>query len=301
MNNRRKILRFTSDYAKIFLSAALLALAYILFIIPNNFAPAGINGIATMVQYKLGFSVGYFSLIINIPLCIFAFFFVDREFGIKSLVFSLVYSAAYLLFQSIDLTSFEYNANGVDTIFPCLIAGMLSGLVYGICFRVNASTGGTDIIAKGISKKNPLLNFFWVKFVLNAVVAGASFFVYGTSDEYGKWIFDYKPVCLCVLYCFVASFVGNYILQGLKTAYKFIIITPHSEAIEKEILDKLHHSATRLQGKGIYSDIDKEVLICVVNKHKIIECENILKKYSDTFAFVETVNETFGNFSRNKK
>lgn len=301
MNYRRKLLRLTYDYSKICLSAALLALAYILFVIPNDFAPAGINGIATMVQYKLHFSVGYFSLIINIPLCILAFFFVDRDFGIKSLVFSIVYSATYLLFQNIDMHRFEYNAYGVDTIYPCLIAGMFSGLVYGICFRVNASTGGTDIIAKGISQKNPLLNFFWVKFVLNASVAGASLFVYGKVGIDGQWVFDYKPVCLCVLYCFVASFVGNYILQGFKTAYKFIIITPHSEAIEKEILEKLHHSATRLHGKGIYSEVDKEVLLCVVNKHKIIECENILQKYPDTFAFVETVNETFGNFSRNKK
>ena len=59
----------------------LYAFSYILFIVPNDFAPSGINGIAIMVQYKLNFSVGYMSLLINIPLCIFAYFFVDKGFA----------------------------------------------------------------------------------------------------------------------------------------------------------------------------------------------------------------------------
>ncbi len=285
------------EYLMICLCALLLAFAYILFITPNAFAPAGLNGIATMIQYKCGFSIGYFSLIINIPLCIFAFFFVGKEFGIKSLVFSLVYSLSYLILQNFDFSSLVYNAGGHDTIFPCLIAGMISGFVYGTCFRMNASTGGTDIVAKSISTKKPMLNFFWVTFAINACVAFASLFVY-TTESGG---ISYRPVCLCIMYCFISSFMGNFILRGYKTAYQFIIVTPHSEEIEHEILEKLHHSATRVRGKGIYSESDREVLICVVNKHQIVEFEHILKKYSDTFAYVETVNQTYGNFKRVKK
>ena len=74
----------------------LLAFTYQLFIVKNNFAPAGINGIATMIQYKTGFSIGYMSLIINVPLCSLAYFFVNRDFAKKSLLFCLVYSFAYL-------------------------------------------------------------------------------------------------------------------------------------------------------------------------------------------------------------
>ena len=56
------------SYIIIVLVAFLLALDYQLFVVENNFAPAGLNGIATMVQYVTGFSIGYMSLIINIPL-----------------------------------------------------------------------------------------------------------------------------------------------------------------------------------------------------------------------------------------
>ena len=66
---------------KIVAVAVLLAFNYQLFIVENGFAPAGLNGIATMIQYKTGFSIGYVSLLINIPLCVFAFFFLLKQFG----------------------------------------------------------------------------------------------------------------------------------------------------------------------------------------------------------------------------
>ena len=62
----------------LFFAAVLLAFNYRLFIVPNSFAPAGINGIATMIQAKFGFSIAYMSLLINVPLCIFAYFFVNK-------------------------------------------------------------------------------------------------------------------------------------------------------------------------------------------------------------------------------
>ena len=65
---------FILDCLFIVLLAFLFALNYELFISQNQFAPAGISGIATMIEYKTGFSVGYFTLIINVPLCFFSYF-----------------------------------------------------------------------------------------------------------------------------------------------------------------------------------------------------------------------------------
>ncbi len=287
------------EYLSISVCAIALAFCYILFIVPNQFAPAGLNGIATMVQYKLGFSIGYFSLLINVPLCALAYVWIDRVFAIKSLVFCLVYSGSYLVLQQIDTTAIQYNAQGIDTIFPCLIAGLIGGAVYGVCFRVSASTGGTDIVAKWINKQRPTLDFFWVTFVINACVAFASLFVY-TEQVGGGMMLNYKPVCLCVLYCFMSSFMGNKMLQGHKSAYQFIIMTTHAAEIEREILQTLHHSATRLHGEGIYTGKEKEILICVVNKHQLVEFKRILARYEDTFATVGGVSEIVGNFKQIK-
>lgn len=283
--------------------ALLFAFNYELFIIENQFAPAGFNGIATMIEYKTNFSVGYFTLIINVPLCIFSFFFISKDFAIKTAVFSIAYSLFVLLLGDngpIDLSAFKYDAAGVDTIFPALIAGAIGGFVYGIAFRRNSSTGGADVVAKYVSIRDPMLNFFWINFAINAAIALASYFVYTKTGEDGQTIYNYKPVCLCMLYCFLSSYVGNAIIKGSKSAYKFFIVTTHPEEIDAEIIKKLHHGATKLSAKGVYSNIDRTVIVCVVNKRQLVDFRNILKKYDDTFAFVETVNETFGSFARVK-
>lgn len=283
-------------YLLIIAIAILLAFNYQLFIVENGFAPAGLNGIATMIQYKTGFSIGYMSLIINIPLCIFAFFLLDKQFAKRSLCFCVTYSLVFLYLQKIGLTNFQYNAGGHDTIFPVILSGVISGFVYGICFRTNSSTGGTDIVSKYVSFKKPSLNFFWVTFILNTFVAIISFFVYAKPSENSGLIYDYKPVCLCILYCFISSFIGNYIIKGTRTACKFTIITAYPEEITKDITATLHHSSTKISAVGSFSHNEQSVLICVINKHQIIDLKNILKNYDKTFSFVETVNETVGNF-----
>lgn len=281
------------SYAVIIVMALLLAVNYYIFIIENNFAPAGINGIATMIQYKTGFSISYMSLIINIPLCVAAWFLVEKSYGIRSLVFTVVYSVAYLFLQNSGLRDLQYNAGGHDTIFPVIISGVLSGVVAGFCFKNSASSGGSETISKYISKVRPDFNFFKVTFLLNAVVAAVSLFVY---SEGGKP--DYKPVALCITYCFVTNFVGNYIIKGTKTAYKFTVITTHPEEIAEEITHILRHGATRLDAQGAYTGKDKAVLICVVNRHQLTDFKNIIDKYDNTFAFYEVVNETYGNFKK---
>ena len=120
------------------------------------------------------------------------------------------------------------------------------------------------------------------------------------QGEGGALIYNYKPVCLCMLYCFLSSFVGNTIIKGSKSAYKFFIVTLHADEIDAEILEKLHHSATRLRASGAYSNEERDVIVCVINKRQLVEFEDILKKYDNTFAFVETVNETIGMFAKVK-
>lgn len=292
MSNRK--LNIAVSYAFLVLFAVIHAFGYFLFIVPNDFAPAGINGIATMIQKKCGFSIAYMSLLVNVPLCLFSYFTTDKEFAAKTLVFSVVYSAVYWLLQKFGNKNLQYNAEN-NKILAVILAGTVGGVVYGFTFKLNSSTGGTDIISKFVSKKNPELNFFYVTFAMNAVVAVISVFVYAENGKY-----SYEPACLCLLYCFMSSFIGNAFIKGGKAAYKFLIITSHAEEIDKEIVEKLKHSATKIVGTGVYSNLEKDVIICVINKHQIVEFQNILKKYDDTFAFVETVNETIGNFKRIK-
>ena len=82
MRNFRKVM----TYFVIILIALIAAVNYEIFVFPNKFAPAGLNGLCTMVQHIAGISVGYLSLIINIPLAIWVYFEISKPLAVRSMV-----------------------------------------------------------------------------------------------------------------------------------------------------------------------------------------------------------------------
>ena len=272
------------------LMGTLMAVNYQIFILPNAFAPAGLNGIATMIQYKFHFSIGYMSLLINLPLCGAAFLVLNREYAVKTITFSLAFSIMMLVFnyRLIDLQPYIYiTENGTSTILGPITASVINGFIYGTVFHMNGSTGGTDVVAAMIHRRDPRANTLWLIFSINCLVAVSSYFVYGYRIE---------PVILCILYCFFTSFIGDRIIKGGKQGIRFEIITNHPNEISQEIIQKLKHSVTRMEAIGMFSGTPRTVLICVINRHQIVEMERILSGYPDVFAYMSTVRETIGNF-----
>lgn len=268
--------------------AALSALSYQLFIFPNSFAPAGFNGIATMIQHLFGINVGYLSLIFNIPLIIAVFVLVNKDFAVNTLVYILTFSGTLIVLEKVDLSALMYQTDtGTSTILGPLVAGILGGGILGVAFMMNCCSGGTELVAALIHKYKPSYDFVWVTFVLNAAVAVISFFVYG---------FKFEPVILCILYCYSQSVVSDKMLKGNREAIRFEIVTDYPEEISKEVIETLGHSATLISAEGCYTHNKKNMLICVVNKHQLVQMKQILAKYPDTFANVSTVSYTIGRF-----
>lgn len=269
--------------------AALTALNYQIFILHNAFAPAGINGLATMVQYLFHFSIGYMSLIINVPLVVFAFFHVDRTYAVKTLLFVVVFSGVLLLLQTrVDVSRFIYHTgDGRSTLLAPVASGTVNGLIYGAAIHLGGSTGGTDIIAAYVHKHHPEFSLMRIIFAFNTGVALLSYFVYD---------FNVEPVILCIAYSFITSRVSDNILKGGERALKVEIITPHSTRISQALIDGLHHSVTILSAEGGYTHRSEKLLICIINKRQITRVMDILRAFPDTFAYVSDVNKTMGNF-----
>lgn len=292
-----------AEYFIICVLSFCMAVAYEIFVFPNAFAPAGINGLATIIQYLFNFSIGYMSIIINIPLLVIAYFKVSKDFACKTFCYVVVFSIATLIIKTgfgdnggfLDLSAFVYKNATISALLAPIASGAINGLIYGYCVRHNTCTGGTDIIARLVRVKHPELNIMWVTLALNSVVAILSYFAYAENG------FDIQPVLLCFLYCFTSSTMGDKVLKGSKIALKFEVVTSNPDEIADEIITKLKHSATVVHGKGMYSHQDKYLLICVVNKNQIVDFENIIKKYPGTFAYISSVSETVGNFINAKK
>ena len=274
------------SYAVIILLACVMSLNYQIFVFPNAFAPAGINGLATMVQYLFDFNIGYMSLIINIPLILLAWKKLNPDFARKTLLFVVVFSVASLLLKQVDLSAIAYHSENSAILGP-IAAGLVNGSIYGCVICRNGSTGGTDILAAWVHKVRPEISLVWVMFALNASVAALSFFVYG---------YQFEPVILCLIYCYLTSRVSDMMLKGGKTALKFEVITQNAAELSARLMQELRHGVTVLPAQGMYSDTPRSLLICVVNKHQIAQFQKILSEFPGSFAYVSTISETMGNF-----
>ena len=124
---------------------------------------------------------------------------------------------------------------------------------------------------------------------MDTSVVFIAFFVYGMRIT---------PVICTLLNLFIANIIVDNGLSGIKNGYKFEIITSHPTELSEELIAKLKHGVTEINVRGMYSDTEKYMLVCIINKRQIGEMMKIIKSYPDTFASFEKVNEVFGNFKR---
>lgn len=283
-----KTIKKVWTYFVIIMVAFIAAMNYELFVFPNQFAPSGINGICTMIQYITGISVGYLSLLVNLPLAIMVFFKVSKPVAVRSMLYVITFSVALLVLDKVDLTAFHYaTENGTSKILGPLTAGIVMGFCYSVLAKASAYTGGTDFVAAMIHKNHPEKSVYSMTFTINALVAVSSYFVYNYQME---------PVLLCILYSFATTTMADRFLKNGRSAVRFEIITDYPEEIFNEIKIKIHHGATMIPAKGMYSGRETNVIMCVVNKTQVSVLASIVRKYPNSFAIMGQVNEVMGNF-----
>lgn len=277
-------------YFVIMFIAVICALNYELFVFPNRFAPAGLNGICTMIQYIFGINIGYLSLLINVPLALLVFFLVSKPLAIRSMVYVGTFSVSAILLDYLDLSNFVYyTETGTSAILGPLVAGIIFGGCYALLLQASAYSGGTDFVAAIIHKYHPEKSVFFLIFAMNVAVALASYFVYDYQIE---------PVILCILYSFTSSTVSERLTKNGRSAVRFEIITEYPQEISNAIIHQLHHSVTLIPGRGMYLNKEVDMLFCVVNNNQVTKLAEICRQYPSTFAIIDPVSEVIGNFKK---
>ena len=291
MTSKKKPIMTWGDLLNIIVSALIYAIAFEIFIFPNEFAPAGLPGLETMIQQKWGFPMSIMNALVNIPLVIMTFIVVDKGYAVKSGIYSLCLSGWMYLMEQFDLSNFIYQTPNSPVLAP-IAGGILCGFSVAMVLKRGSCTGGTDLVAELIHHYRPEQKMIWVLFTLNASVAILSYFVYGYQIE---------PVLLCLIYCFTISQVSDLLLKGLKEAIKFEIITDQPEELAQTLINELGHGVTEIPAVGSFTHQQKTLLICVVNKNQIVAFQRILERFPGTFAYLHTVKETMGYFKNVKK
>ena len=165
------------DLAFMAAGAVVYAVSVNAFTSPNNIAPGGVTGIATMLNYLFSTPIGLVAFLINIPIILWAVV----EIGYK-LVAKTV-TAIVLISLMIDLFSRFVPAYQGDPILVALFAGVLEGVGLSLIFVRGATTGGSDLVARLLGRRLPHLSMGKLMLAVDGAVVAVSAFVYGSVDR----------------------------------------------------------------------------------------------------------------------
>ena len=206
-------------------------------------------------------------------------------------LYLIVQSVTPQIYELLGANPYSLATSGEDfnIIFASIATGVISGFGFSMMLRRFGASGGTYGISALIKHFKPEQNIAYVSFVMDASVVAIAFFVYGMKVT---------PVICTLLNLFIANIIVDRGLSGIKNGYKFEIITNQPAELAEELMTKLRHGVTGIQVRGMYSDTDKYMLVCIINKRQVGEMMTIIKSHPGTFASFEKVNEVFGNFKR---
>lgn len=269
------ILTGFTDYLIIVLGAAVYALSVSFFTAPNNIAPGGITGIATLLHYLIYVPIGTTALILNIPLFIWGAIKSGARFIIRTVIASSLVSVFIDLFA---LLSVHYEG---DRMIAAIFGGILSGIGLGIVFLRGGSTGGTDIIGRNLHDKYPFLSVGSIILISDAIVIVLSSIVY-KSLESG-------------LYAIIAIFVSTKLIDAVVFGFSrdngklLIIITADPERMAELLTHDADRGVTVLAARGGYSGAPKGVILCATHPRDVYRVRSHIST-ADPTAFVITTN-----------
>ena len=288
-----EIKKFTFDILYAILAGAIVGTAYHFFQNSNGFAPGGVGGLATITHYLFADKVSWSILMIsfNLPIFVLVSAFVNKKLGLILSIYMLVQSFIPYFYNAVEAMPYclANNESDFNIVFACIATGVISGFGFSLMLKRFGASGGTYGISALIKRARPHTNIAYVSFIMDASVVCIAFFVYGMKIT---------PVICTLLNLFIANMIVDNGLSGIKSGYKFEIITSQPKELAEELMTRLKHGVTEINVRGMYSDTDKYMMICIINKRQIGEMMKILKSHPDTFASFEKVKEVFGNFKR---
>ena len=293
MKKNSEVKNLIFDALHVIAAGIIVGTAYYFFQNSNGFAPGGVGGLATITHHLLDNSISWSVLMVafNLPIFILVSLFINKKLGIMLSAYICIQSLMPLLYELIGCNPYSLLTSGDDfnIVFASIATGVVSGFGFSIMLKRFGASGGTYGISALLKKAHPEMNIAYVSFILDSVVVFIAFFVYGMQ---------LTPVICTLINLFIANVIVDHGLGGIKDGYRFEIVTDSPEELSEELIRRLKHGVTLIKAHGMYSDTDKYVLVCIVNKRQIGEMMKIIKSHPGTFASFEKVNEVFGNFKR---
>lgn len=268
--------RTAMDTALIIVGSFLIAVAFNLFLLPNQIASGGVSGISILGKEWLGLEPAYTQWALNIPLLIAGFVLIGKQYGVRSVLGSIVLPLFVYLTK-------DWSVPTMNPLLGSLYGGIGAGLGIGIVYRGRGSTGGMSIMARIVQKYSGLSYSICVV-IMDATVIILAGFVLSLEQS---------------LYALIGLYITGKVIDGVemgfgssKVAY---IISDEIEPITQVILADLDRGLTKLEARGGYTDNQRTVLMVVVGQSEVPRLKALIRSVDPgAFVIISNAHEVLG-------
>lgn len=269
------------DWIYIIFGTFLTGFGISVFMNPARLAPGGVSGLGTIIYHviedKTGktMELGLIILFLSIPIYLLGLAVFGKEYGIRTLMGTLLLSLSTFIFDSIFPNGIiDYSKE--SSLWLCtLFTGLTNGIGIGLVMRTGSNTGGTDIIAQILARYTPLGMGNALLFVDGTVIL-SSIFIFGIENAL------YSAVVSIIISLIIDRVIVPFGTNYAKTVY---IISPHIDIIGEYILKNMNRSGTIIPSRGLFSGENKEMLMTVIPKKDLTKLTRCVKE-ADPNAFL---------------
>lgn len=272
------IKRNTQAYLIISLGCLIMTISINTFFVPHHLLSGGLSGLAMIVYFLTGFPMGTFTLLINIPLFYIAYRYISPQYCFNGLYGLIVFSLMW------DATTFLAQMNLVDDVMlSSIYGGAFMGLGAAMIYRVNAHTGGLDIINAIINREYGI-GMGTMSILFNVLLMSVAAYMFGI-----------KPALYTMTSAFVTGTVINRVIDGFDFKKNILIVSDEYEQLSTELMQALDRGATYINAQGAYTKKDKKIIFIVVRLRQVMTVRQIVQQVDPTaFMIITDVRDVVG-------
>lgn len=298
------------DYIFITFGAAIMGLGIGVFLVDAQVVPGGVSGLSMAIHYLSDnrIPVGLMMWILNIPLYIWGIGELGKRFGARTFYGFSANSFFIDLFRGdvpglggiqLQHTRTITDLQQHDFLFLILVGAVLLGIGLGIIFKFKGTTAGSDIVAAILQKRFGIKPGQAIMMIDFFVISLAGFVIHY------KQLAVQRPALSLTLYAFFLLFVSSklvdIILDGFDYARAAYIISDKYDKIARAIMDELSRGATAIKARGLYKNVDRDVIMTVVTRKEIGLLIEIIEDIDpDAFVIISDVHEVLGKGFRRR-
>lgn len=274
-----KLKTFLQDLAVFIIGGIIYSVAVVVFLAPNEIAPGGVTGIATILNFLFSLPIGIVVLIINIPLLILGFLKFGKGFIFKTTIATVCTSLL------LDIGEPLLPKLHIDLILAAVFGGSLIGLGISMIMLRGSTTGGVDIIAKLINHRFAHISVGKIMLIIDAVVVMFAAVVYKNAQS--------------ALYSVVALYssarIMDLVLYGSDKGKIIYVISDKTQDIVDDILLSVNRGVTVIDVVGGYKGKKRKMIMCTVRRNEVYAVYKSVRRYDESaFIVVAEAGEILG-------